>query len=113
MNLPGNAPSWRSPTMPFRARVRPSRTTRIRPMLEVLEDRSLLSGDLLLTSQVPGSIGSNLLEYTQDGTLVSSRPIPAVPGSTEGPEGRGLSVDPSGNVNIFDGTFTPARTGHP
>jgi hypothetical protein len=76
-------------------------------MLEALEDRSLLSGDLLLTSQVPGSIGSNLLEYAQDGTLVSSQPIPPVPGSTEGPGGRGLSVDPSGNVNVFDGTFTP------
>jgi hypothetical protein len=76
-------------------------------MLEVLEDRSLLSGDLLLTAQVPGASTYNLREYTPDGAIVSSQPVPPVPGSTDLPEARGLSVDPSGNVNLFDGTFMP------
>jgi hypothetical protein len=76
--------------------------------IEILEDRTLLAGDLLLTTEVPGQIVYNLLQYAQKGSLVSSVSIPSPPGSTEYEDARGLSVDPSGNVNIFDGTFTPS-----
>jgi hypothetical protein len=73
-----------------------------------LEDRTLLAGNLLLTTEVPGQIVYNLLQYTQKGHLVSSVNIPQAPGSTEYEDARGLSLDPSGNVNIFDGTFQPS-----
>jgi hypothetical protein len=48
------------------------------------------------------------MEYTQQGTQLSSVPIPLPPGSTDYLNPRGLSVDPSGNINIYDGTFTPS-----
>jgi hypothetical protein len=67
--------------------------------LEALEDRLLMAGDLLITSQVPGAEGYHLMQYTQQGALVSAQSIG---------EGRGLTVDPSGNINIYEGTFTPA-----
>ncbi len=67
--------------------------------LEALEDRLLMAGDLLITSQVPGLDAYHLMQYTQQGTQVSSQAIP---------EGRGLTVDPSGNINIYEGTFTPS-----
>lgn len=76
--------------------------------LEQLEDRTLLSGDLLVSAQVPGTFNYNLLQYTQSGALVNSLPIPQAPGATEHEDARGLSVDPSGNINIFDGTLTPS-----
>jgi hypothetical protein len=71
-----------------------------------LEDRTLLAGNLLLTTQVPGQGAYNLLQYTQQGAQVSSVPIASPP--TDSVDARGLSVDPSGNVNIYDGTFTPS-----
>ncbi len=76
--------------------------------LEKLEDRTLLSGNLLVSAEVPGSANYNLMQYTQQGALVSSQPIPPTPGATETPDARGLSVDPSGNVNVFDGTQSPS-----
>jgi hypothetical protein len=48
------------------------------------------------------------MQYTPQGVLVSSQPIPKAPGSTEQEDARGLSVDPSGNANVFDGTATPS-----
>src|SRR6185437_10191619 len=76
--------------------------------LEILEDRTLLSGDLLVSAEVPNAPNYNLMQYTQQGVLVSSQPIPPAPGATETPDARGLSVDSSGNVNVFDGTLTPS-----
>lgn len=88
---------------------RPSRPAPHSPLLlEQLEDRNLLSGNLLITAEVPGSPSYNLMQYTQSGSMVSSQSIPPAPGSTETPDARGLSVDPSGNVNVFDGTQQPA-----
>jgi hypothetical protein len=84
------------------------RTRRTPLGIERLEERTLLAGNLLITSEVPGTLAYNLKEYTQQGALVSSQPIPQAPGSTEYEDARGLSVDPSGNVNIYDGTFTPS-----
>jgi hypothetical protein len=48
------------------------------------------------------------MQYTQQGALVSSQPISPTPGATETPHARGLSVDSSGNVDVFDGTLTPS-----
>src|SRR6185437_1004403 len=76
--------------------------------LERLEDRILLAGNLLITSEVPGRDAYNLKEYTQQGALVSSQSIPQAPASNEYQDARGLSVGPSGNVNIYDGTFKPS-----
>ena len=94
---------WLSPqsSRSTRARRHPPRT------FERLEDRALLSGDLLLTAQVPGQIVYHLLRYTQSGSQLNNVLIPQPPGSTEYQDARGLTVDPSGNVNIYDGTFTP------
>ncbi len=77
-------------------------------ILEQLEHRTLLSGNLLVSAEVPGTTNYNLLQYTQQGALVSSQPIPPTPGATENPDARGLSVDPSGNANVFDGTLSPS-----
>lgn len=76
--------------------------------LEQLEDRTLLSGDLLVTAEVPGAYNYNLMQYTQQGVLVNSQAIPKTPGATENQDARGLSIGPSGNVNVFDGTATPS-----
>jgi hypothetical protein len=93
-------------------RLRAQRTSphgRRKPLLiEQLEDRNLLSGNLLITAEVPNSPNYNLMQYTQQGALVSSQPVPPAPGSTETPDARGLSVGPSGNIDIFDGTQTPS-----
>jgi hypothetical protein len=88
---------------------RPSRRA-LRPhlTLEQLEDRTLLAGNLLISAQVPFSIAYNLMEYTQQGTLVNSVSIPQAPGATETEHARGVSVGPSGDANIFDGTSTPS-----
>jgi hypothetical protein len=90
-------------------RARPARPagTRRGPLrLETLEGRILLAGNLLADLQVPGQGAYNLREYTPQGALVSSHPVPAAPSGEL--EARGLSVGPDGNVNIYDGTFTPA-----
>lgn len=76
--------------------------------LEQLEDRTLLAGNLLITAELPAQPVYNLQEYTQQGALVSSYNVPQAPGATETEDARGLSVDPSGNVNIYDGTLTPS-----
>src|SRR5262249_57010304 len=86
----------------------PSRLTHLGPWrarrtplgIECLEERTLLAGNLL------ADVAGTLREYTPQGALVSSHTVPAAPGGER--DARGLSVDPSGNVNIYDGTFTPA-----
>jgi hypothetical protein len=88
------------------ARVRPSQIIRARLSLEALEDRVLMAGNLLITTEFPGSTVYHLMEYAQDGTQISSQVVPA--GPTESVQARGLSVAPSGDVNIYDGTFNPA-----
>lgn len=77
--------------------------------MEVLEDRTLLSGNLLVDAFVSGDTNGTLMQFTQQGRLVSSVQVPIPPGSTDpGHQARGLSVDPSGNIDIYDGTFAPA-----
>jgi len=79
------------------------------PTLEQLEDRTLLAGNLLITAGSPFSTVPYLLVYTQQGQLLNSQLISLPPGATDtNPVARGLSVDPSGNINIYDGTSTPA-----
>ena len=55
---------------------------------------------------VKGTTTYSLNEYTLQGVLISTQPIPQVPGATENENARGLSVDPSGNIDIYDGTST-------
>jgi hypothetical protein len=71
-----------------------------------LEERISLAGDLLLTTEVPGVNLYNLMQYTQDGALVRSLPIPPPP-SGDTPA-RGLSVGPFGDAHVFDGSSLPA-----
>ncbi len=94
--------------MRLRAQRRSPHSRRNPLTLEKLEDRTLLSGNLIVSAEVPGTANYNLMQYTQQGALVSSQPIPPTPGATETPDARGLSVDPSGNVNVFDGTQSPS-----
>lgn len=78
------------------------------PTLEQLEDRTLLAGNLLITAWDLLSHTSYLMEYSPQGDLLNSQLIALPSGSSDtNPEARGLSVDPSGNVNIYDGTSTP------
>jgi hypothetical protein len=74
---------------------------------ERLEDRVLLSGDLLVVVQDPGTNVYRLQDRTPSGAIVSSTLIPLPPGSTDLLDARGISVDPSGKTNLFNGTFTP------
>src|SRR5215831_335411 len=97
-------------TTPTRVRSSPATRTRRRSLqIERLEDRTLLAGNLLVDTEVPGAIPFNLLQYTQQGALISSHNVALAPGSTDSyPDARGLSVDPSGNIDIYDGTFNPS-----
>jgi hypothetical protein len=70
----------RTPRIPLSRSIR----TRRQPLLiERLEDRTLLSGNLLIDAEVPGTVDYNLMQYTQQGALVSSQPVALAPGSTE------------------------------
>src|SRR5689334_12988458 len=68
----------------------------LRPTLEPLEDRTLLSGNLLITAEVPGTSSYNLKTYTPAGLQLSSRPVPQGSGDIVSQVVRGLTVDPSG-----------------
>jgi hypothetical protein len=48
------------------------------------------------------------MEYTQQGVQVNSQSIPQTPGAGLTDHPRGLSVGPTGDVNIFDGTSSPS-----
>src|SRR5262249_26527881 len=92
----------------FRRSAHMARTTRRRrrPMLEVLEDRVVPSGDLLVstTGTYPQQV---FQEFTAGGTLVRTVHIPAPPG-TSSDTARDLVQDGSGKVYVYNGTFTPA-----
>jgi hypothetical protein len=90
----------------FRRARRPvRRPDRRRPGLEPLEDRTVPAGNLLVT--VAGPYPQHLFrEYTPTGTLVRSVNIPPTPGSSFD-YARDLVEDPSGNVSVYNGTFTP------
>ncbi|HJT31414.1 MAG TPA: hypothetical protein VJ783_05140 [Pirellulales bacterium] len=79
----------------------------IRRGLEQLEDRRLLAGDLLVTTEVPGKVEYNLTQYTQQGAIVDSQRIPQSPTATELQAARGVTVDQNGNAHIVDGSFSP------
>src|SRR5262249_10364526 len=71
-----------------------------RPGLEVLEDRLTPVANLLVS--VDGAYPQQLLkEFTQQGTLVQSRPPP--PGAAQ-QAARALAVGPDGRVFVFNGS---------
>ncbi|MFL5241324.1 MAG: fibronectin type III domain-containing protein [Gemmataceae bacterium] len=69
---------------------------------------STLSSNLMLTAEDPGTNVYRLLNYNQAGTLLSSTTIPLPPGSTDVEDARDLTVDTAGNIQIFNGTFSPS-----
>ena len=90
----------------FRPRKRkPSARRRGRSPLwfEHLEDRLAPAAHLLVDN---GEYPAHVEEYTQGGTLVRTLTVPPPPGET-GDQPRGLAQDPSGNIYVFNGTFTP------
>lgn len=70
---------------------------------------SLIPGDLLVSSsRLSGS--STLREYSPSGSLVQSFTIPAPASSLPTEYGRDIVVDSSGQVQIYNGTFSPVLT---
>jgi hypothetical protein len=79
---------------------------RWRPTLEHLEDRLALSADILVTTA--GSYPQQFVkEFTPTGSLVRQLTVPPPLGSS-GDTARDLVADPSGNVYVYNGTFTPS-----
>ena len=69
------------------------------------------AGDLLVTTDFSTSPGTTLYEYTPGGTKVQSWAIPFPGGNRKSVEDlRDIVVGPTGNVDIFNGTFTPYLT---
>jgi hypothetical protein len=80
--------------------------------LEILEDRLVPAGNLLVTVAGPYP-QHQFREYTPAGALVRTVNIPPTPGSSFD-YARDLVQDPAGNVSVYDGTFTPyLATYHP
>src|SRR4051812_24188100 len=79
---------------------------RWRPKVEVLEDRLVLSGNILVstTSAFPQQV---FKEFNAAGGLVRTVNIPAPPG-TSGDTARDLIQDSTGKIYVYNGTFTPA-----
>lgn len=80
---------------------------RLQIVTEILEPRRYLAGDLLVTTEVPGANVYNLMQYTQQGDLIASQTIPQSPTATEYQGVHGLTVGPSGDVHIVDGSSSP------
>ncbi len=76
-----------------------------RPVLENLESRLPLAGNLLVSTDGPAQ--QLFQEYTPAGSLVQSVAIP--PGGTA-ENARDLVADDSGNVLFYNGTFSPYLT---
>ncbi len=81
--------------------------------LERLEDRLAPAGNIIVSNGDLNAQGQHLEEWTIGGTKVRSIAVPPPPG-TQFDQARDLAEDPSGNVFIYNGTFTPAlATYHP
>src|SRR5947209_1241306 len=79
---------------------------RRRPVPEVLEDRLVLSGNLLVSTA--GAYPQQVFqEFTAAGGLVRTVNVPAPPGSS-GDTARDLIQDSTGKVYVYNGTFAPA-----
>jgi hypothetical protein len=67
----------------------------------------LTPGDILVSSTT--NLSTNALrEYTPTGTLVQTFSVPIAPGGDG--YSRGIATDTSGNVQIYNGTFSPYLT---
>jgi hypothetical protein len=65
----------------------------------------LTAGDFLMIVPQPGPY--SVYEFTPSGTLVQTLSIPQ--GPSDG-TGRGIAVDANGNIDVFNGTFSPYLT---
>ena len=81
-------------------------TGRSRLTLESLEDRLVLSGNLLV-STTGASAQQVVQEFNAGGGLVRTVNIPAPPGTT-GDTARDLVEGSTGKIYVYNGTFTPA-----
>src|SRR5580765_6449197 len=86
--------------------IAPRASRRWRPVLEVLEERLVLSGNVLVTTAGSGS-QQVFKEFNAAGGLAPTVNIPAPPG-TSGYTPRDLIQDSTGNIYVYNGTFTPA-----
>jgi hypothetical protein len=86
----------------------PARSSRrLALAVDRLEGRTLLAGDLLVAAQVPGYTIYHLMRFSQSGNLLESVQVPKGAGTTDSPQTRGIAVDPGGNIDVYNGTFTP------
>ena len=95
---------------------RPTRRARrvSRPrLLESLETRVLLAGDILFVSEVPGAANDfHLMRYSQSGTRISSVQVPTAAPNDLSQAARGVAVDQNGNINVYNGTFSPVLSSY-
>ncbi len=68
---------------------------------------SFTPGDILVSTTTSESV-QTLREYTPTGTLVQTYFVPTAPGGDS--FNRGIATDSSGNVQIYNGTFSPYLT---
>jgi hypothetical protein len=68
---------------------------------------TLIPGDILVSSTTDLQT-SILREYTPTGTLVQTFSVPIAPGGDS--YSRGIATDAAGNVQIYNGTFSPYLT---
>ncbi len=72
---------------------------------------ALKPGDVLVTTDFSTSPATTLYEYTPSGTKVQSWSIPYPTGNRNSTEDlRDIVVGPDGNIDIFNGTFSPYLT---
>jgi hypothetical protein len=75
---------------------------------------SLTPGDLLVSTQSifsgNGSLGESVLEYTTGGSLVQQFAVPYPGGRPITEDVRGIVANSAGQVQIFNGTFSPYLT---
>jgi hypothetical protein len=81
---------------------RARRAAKRRPLLEVLEDRTLMAGNLLIVDQEPGRSTFYLMQYSQSGSQLSSQVIPQPPGQTGYQSVGGVSVDSTGAFDVVN-----------
>ena len=77
--------------------------------METLESRLTPAGNILVLPQTNPGVPSSLVTYSPSGTELSSLPVTPAPASNYGPgDTRGIAIDPSGKIYVYNGSFHPA-----